>query len=160
MTVLAPPLDRISREARPYPADMLAGCETGLCLFAAAFLGWNDAIHMARNDMTVTCVDRDRDRLAEMANLYPPEWRFRTEDAWRFAHDVSLFGDQWDAVSVDTFLGDATERSLRTLDLWCSLARRCVTVTIPAGTAPAVPAGWRSYEFPRSEKASWLVMQR
>jgi hypothetical protein len=42
------PLDAISKEARPYPADMLTPARTGLLLFAAAYLGVNDAIHFAR----------------------------------------------------------------------------------------------------------------
>lgn len=160
VTVLVAPLDRISREACPYPADMLANCDTGLCLFAAAFLGHNDAIHFARQDVATTCVDQDSRRLAEMQGIYPAGWVFLAADSWRYAEASRDAGLMWDAVSVDTWTGDACQRSMDSLDLWCSLARRCVTVTIPAGATPPVPAGWNHYEYPRSERASWLVMQR
>ena len=160
MTAFAPPLKRISREARPYPADMLTYCETGLCLFAAAFMGVNDAVHYARKGLHTTCVDTNADRLSDMARVYPEGWEFLVSDAWDFAEECLAADIFYDAVSVDTFLGDATERSMGTLKLWCSIARKCVTATIPAGASPPVPAGWRSYEYPRSTKASWLVMQR
>lgn len=161
VTVLAAPLDRISAQARPYPADMLPVGGTGLCLFAAAFLGVNDAIHMARKDMRVTCVDYDRFRLDKMAPLYPEDWRFVLEDAWIFASRASHFGQQWDVVSIDTFTGDATDRSLESLELWCSLARKAVTATTTRhqGLDVVAPTGWRSSLFPRSNMADWLVLR-
>lgn len=160
MTVLAAPLDRISAEAEPYPADMLQGCDTGLCLFSAAFGGRNDAIHFARYGLTTTCVDRDSARLEQMREVYPDDWTFLVSDAWDFA-ETCVAEDVWfDAVSVDTFLGVACDRSLESLDLWCSLARKCVTVTVPTGPSPPVPSGWRGYVYKRSWRASWLVMQR
>lgn len=161
--VLEAPLDRISLEARPYPADMLEHCETGLLLFAAAFLGANDAIHFARKQLVCTCVDTNSERLARMEALYPSDWLFEAQDAWEFARDAADRGKTWDAVSVDTFTGTATIRSVETLDLWCSLANRCVTATIATGQAVTVPDGWRGFVFPRearSEIASWLVLQR
>lgn len=157
MTVLAPPLDKISAQARPYPAHLLNGCETGLCLFSAAFLGWNDAIHMARNDLDTTCVDIDTERLIEMSRLYPLNWTFLPEDAWEFAERVNL---KWDAVSVDTFTGAATERSLASLDLWCSLANKAVTVTLTDGAKYQVPPGWLAWTFPRSGIVHWLVLEK
>lgn len=161
MTVLAAPLDRISRQARPYPADGLPEGGTGLCLFAAAYLGWNDAIHMARKDMAATCVDIDQERLAEMASLYPADWVFACSDAWTFAAAAADRGDQWDVVSVDTYTGDATDRSLRSLELWCSIAGVMVTATLPARLGCGwCPEGWRVSLYPRSELANWLVLRR
>lgn len=162
MTVLAPPLDKVSREARPYPADMLPVGGTGLCLFAAAFLGVNDAVHMARKDMTVTCVDRDGSRIADMVDLYPEQWTFYVMDAWDFADRAAGQERQWDVVSVDTFTGDATDRSLESLELWCSLATKAVTATTTRhqGLDVVAPDGWRSSLFPRSSIADWLVLRR
>lgn len=159
VTVLAHPLDRISAKARPYPADMLTEGSTGLCLFAAAFLGVNDAIHMARKDMRVTCVDTDESRLREMHDLYPEDWSFRVMDAWWYAWTYPSPG-AYDVVSVDTFTGDATNRSLETLGLWCRLARRAVTVTVAHGQDYVTPKGWRSSLFSRSPRADWLVLRR
>lgn len=161
--VLAPPLDSISLEARPYPADMLDGCRTGLLLFAAAFLGVNDGIHFARKQLVCTCVDTNEERLSRMEALYPPEWLFEAEDAWEFARAAQERGKTWDAVSVDTFTGNATHRSLDSLELWCSLANRCLTVTVAKGQECEIPDGWHGYLFPREashEIAAWLVMQR
>lgn len=158
MTVLAPPLNEI--EACPYPADLLPEGGTALALFAAGFLGSNDSIHFARKDMLVLCVDTDSKRLDMMADLYPDDWVFFAGDAWGFAEVAKWRGSMWDVVSVDTFLGDATKRSLQTLDLWCSLARKMVTVTIRRGQEYTVPEGWRAQIFPRSPVASWLVLQR
>lgn len=161
VTVLAPPLHQISKQATPYPGDMLRHGETGLCLFAAAFLGVNDSIHMARKDMVVTCVDHDEDRLSEMASMYPSDWTFFAGDAWEFAHNAWSEGHMWDVVSVDTFTGGSTTRSLRQLEVWCGLANRAVTATV-ANTQMSrcyCPDGWRLSFFPRSAIASWLVLR-
>ena len=160
MTVLAPPLDKVSEQATPYPGDMLRYGESGLCLFAAAYLGANDAIHMARKDMVVTCVDRNASRLDEMADLYPPHWEFHAQDAWMFAELAASNDQRWDIVSVDTFTGNATNRSMETLELWCSLAHRAVTATIAVGQEYVCPDGWRDSLFHRSFLASWLVLRR
>jgi hypothetical protein len=157
VTVLGPPLDMVSTDARAYPADLLPEGGTALALFAAAFLGANDSIHFARKDMYGTCVDTNEKRLREMSLLYPESWIFVNDDAWEFAERVDF---KWDVVSADTFLGNATERSLQTLDLWCSLAEKMVTATIPRGQSPVIPDGWRAQIFPRSAIASWLVLQR
>lgn len=162
VTVLAAPLDKVSLRARPYPADMLKANRTGLCLFAAAYLGHNDAIHMARKDMAVTCVDTDRARLSEMSSLYPADWDFVCADAWEFAEQAARDWVEWDFVSVDTYTGDATDRSMASLELWCSLARRAVTATIALAEGPgwSAPSGWRVSLFPRSDLAAWLVLRR
>src|SRR3990172_9872911 len=110
-------LEHVAMQARPYPTELLEGCETGLVLFAAAFLGHNDAIHFAEAGITTSCVDIDSEGLAEMRELYPDSWAFVTVDAWHFAEACASEGVQWDAVSVDTFSGDATRRSLDSLEL-------------------------------------------
>lgn len=157
--VLEPPLAMISADARVYPVHLLRDGDSGLCLFAAAFLGVNDAIHMARNRMRAVCVDTDARRLAEMRKLYPVDWTFATADAWDFAANwTGVY--QWDAVSVDTWTGDLMERSLGSLELWCSLARRVVTVTIAHGRQADPPEGWRADYMERSSLADWLVLTR
>ena len=60
MRTLEPQLQRIAEQARPYPGHLLREDGTGLCLFSAAFLGWNDAIHMARVGKTLTSNHNDR----------------------------------------------------------------------------------------------------
>lgn len=162
MTVLGPPLDAISKAATPFPAYVLPLEGTALSLFAAAFLGVNDAIYFARNDMTATCVDTDEQRLEEMADLYPYDWDFVVSDAWEFAEAAGREGRRWDVVTVDTYTGRATDRSLQTLDLWCSLAERVVCATLPRKRLNDVllVEGFTADVFPRSPLAAWLVLTR
>jgi hypothetical protein len=159
--VTYPSLEHIAMQARPYPAHLLEGCETGLVLFAAAFLGHNDAIHFAEAEIEeVWCVDIDAMRLDEMCPLYPAHWSFRHADAWEYARIHSEVGSQYDVVSADTFTGPAMRRSLDSLDLWCSLARKVVTVTYTSGEAYEVPEGWRESLYERATNVYWLVLER
>lgn len=160
-------LEHVAMEARPYPASLLEGCETGLVLFAAAFLGHNDAIHFAEAGMRCTCVDIDGARLAEMRALYPADWTFVEDDAWGFAQQqlarweyLAVSAIPADVVSVDTFTGSATRRSLDSLPLWCSLARKLVTATYTSGEAYEVPEGWRATLYERASGVYWLVLQK
>lgn len=156
-----PTLEHVAMEARPYPAELLEGCETGLVLFAAAFLGHNDAIHFAEAGLKCCAVDTDVERVMAMRDLYPKNWCWHTEDAWSFAGGESLKpGPGWDAVSADTFTGSATRRSLDSLELWCSLARKLVTVTYTAGEAYEVPDGWKGELYERATGVYWLVLTR
>lgn len=162
MKVLEHPLDAISAQARPYPAWYLKEGMTGLALFAAAYKGHNDAIHFARAEMRATCVDIDTRALAEMQPLYPDDWEFVNQDAWWFAGAAFDRGEKWDVVSVDTFTGDATDRSMQSLNLWCSLANKVVTATcVTRPRRGRIPKGWHSYMFERqSQLASWLVLTK
>jgi hypothetical protein len=159
-------LEHVAMEARPYPDHLLVECSTGLALFSAAFLGHNDAIHFALAGMRGTCVDVDEKRLDAMTAIYPDDWSFAKADAWSFAERAQGFGERWDAVSVDTFTGDAMERSLRSLELWTSLARRLVTVTIKLAIPDSsrmwglIPHGWRWSLYPRAGSVYWLTLER
>jgi hypothetical protein len=155
-------LQRINEQARPYPAHLLPEGGTALCLFSAAFLGHNDAIHMARKGMLTTCIDTNGPMLREMERLYPPSWTFLNADAWDFALEAVHHSDVWDAVSVDTYTGDAETRSLMSLPLWCAIAAQIVTVTVTAGTwdEQLVPSGWNDDLYERSSRVNWLVLTR
>ena len=158
-----PTLEHVAMQARPYPAHLLEGCETGLCLFAAAFLGHNDAVWFAEAGIKTTCVDIDGERLAEMQALYHDDWEFVVADAFQYADDASHFAyGPWDAVSVDTFTGDAMKKSLGNLWDWCEIANKLVTVTITLDATGdyRTPEGWTSSLFPRSGDVYWLVLTR
>lgn len=149
-----------------YPVHLLEGCETGLCLFAAAFLGRNDAAHFEEAHVRTTCVDTDAERLGQMSFYYPGDWKFLPGDAWEFAESARDIYAQWDAVSVDPFSGDAMTKALGALNLWTSLAIKFVTVGLP-GAPWADPSlwlhvgdDWRASVLPRSRAASWLVLER
>lgn len=158
--VAATTLQQVQQEARTYPGYLLSRGGTGLALFAAGFHGRNDAIHFVRHNMTGHCVDIDETKLREMEAVYPRSWSFTHADAFEFAEQMATFGAEWDVVSVDTFLGGTTERSLEMLDLWSLLARDLVTVTVPVGVEPDPPEGWSASVFSRSDRASWLVLRR
>ena len=153
-------LTEVAVEARPYPTYLLENADTGLCLFSAAFLGHNEAIHFALENVTTTCVDLDGPRLAEMAQLYPRDWKWAVDDAWKYAEDAFAIGESWDVVSVDTFRGNATEKSLQTLPLWCSIANQTVLCTLEIDQAYDVPDGWEATLFKRNSEVFWLVLAR
>jgi hypothetical protein len=152
--------DRINRNAQVYPANVLPSGGTALCLFSAGFLGWNDVIHMVRSEMRVTCVDVDKDKLFEMATIYPAGLELHVEDAWEFANEAATAGRTWDVVSVDPYMGNAAEKAWETRSIWTLLADNIVTLTVAADRELFAPPGWSSYMFPRNEKVSWMVMQR
>jgi len=157
-----PTLEHVAQEARPYPTEILEGpelAESGLLLFAAGFLGHNDAVHFAERGIPCSAVDVDGARLEQMRQLYPPEWEFVEADAFEFARE-NVARRRWDVVSVDTFTGEAMARSLELLRLWTGLAHRAVTVTVTARTSYAVPLGWTSWLYPRSTSVYWLVLER
>ena len=156
MVAVTATLERIV--AGPYPAELLREGGTGLCLFAARFYGSNDAVHMARAGMELMLVDTNA-RVVEMADMYAAA--YMQGDAWEFAHRHSGV-NQWDAVSVDTYTGDATTRSLANLELWCSLARDVVTLTHVRGQEYLVPDGWTDEFVIRKERGgvNWLVLTR
>lgn len=146
--------DEINRQARPYPAHLLDGLETGLCLFSAAFMGWNDVIHFARKGIQTTCVDTDGAKLEEMRVVYPDGWEFLEANAFEFAQNA---GRQWDAVSVDPFLGNAENHVRRMWGVFLGLARCVATIGIPRTLHVDHVDGWDVSVFPRSSNASWLV---
>ena len=158
---------KVNRNAQPYPAYLLPKGGTALALFAAGFHGWNDVIHMARKEMDVTCVDVDGDRLWEMAEIYPNIMTFYVKDAWEFAEEAAAEGRKWDVVSVDPFMGDAAEKAWESIPLWMSIAGEVLTLTVASNTefvhseGPVGEGeGWKYSLFPRSSRASWLVLRR
>lgn len=156
-------LEHVAMDAAEYPAEILEGASSGLILFAAAFLGRNDAVHFAEAGVpNVTLVDVDEERLAEMRALYRDDsWRWLGGfDAWEVARAAREEGVKYDVVSVDTFTGDAEERSLASLNLWTAIAGRVVTVTASWDSGYRIPSGWRSSVLWRSARVYWLVLER
>lgn len=152
--------DDLNRNAQPYPGHLLPEGGSGLALFAAGFRGWNDVVHMVRKSMCVECVDKDADRLWEMAQIYDEPMAFHVDDAWEFATKAAAEGRQWDAVSVDPYMGDAAERVWETRHLWPMLATDLVTFTVSSDRKPFEIDGWESYLFPRNDRVGWMVMTR
>lgn len=153
-------IEQIAEAAEPYPTQYLEGLATGVCLFGAAFLGTNDAVHFWEAGLETQVVDVDFARMAEMRRLYPPEWNFVVMDAWQYAEGCARNEVAFDAVSVDCFTGDAELRALSSLELWTSIANELVTVTATPGKPFRVPDGWKVSRHWRSALASWLCLRR
>ena len=160
MSVIASRFTEISVRARPYPSYLLEETDECLAVFAAGFLGWNDAVHFARAGLTAVCVDCDKDKLFEMSTIYPPGWAFRVADAWEFAEEAAWMGRQWDVVTVDPYFENCAQRVWETLPLWLSLTRRIATITVHADTELDLPEGWKSSYFSRGHNVGWAVISR
>jgi hypothetical protein len=154
---------RAGSSARVFPVDVLDGCSTALVLFAAAFNGRNDAVHVAGAGLHATCVDVDEDRLAEMEGIYPAAWEFRVRDAFAFARAWRTGGRRWDVVTVDcpTNLFD---RCAAEVELWCAVASQAVVLGCARGQAVVAPEGWGAAG--RVERSGylggvdWMVLKR
>lgn len=123
-----------------FPLELLEKDDTALVLFAAGFLGVQDAVWVREAGMTATCVDSDPDKLAEMQPLYPDGWEFVQSDAYEFA-----FNDterrQWDIVTADPWT-NGMDRCARFVHEWCRLARKAVVIGTGTDTVVKAPDGW------------------
>jgi hypothetical protein len=157
-------LEHIAMRARPYPAASLEGCETGLVLFAAAYMGHNDAIHFAEAGIPTVCVDTDGERLEYMQQLYAkcPGWSFVEMDAWIYARGCGALETTFDVVSLDPFSGDCMQHVLEDVELWASLANRVLILGIAAGYTYRMPRGWRLAleDVERARGVWWSVLRR
>ena len=151
-------LDSIYVQAGVYPTDVLAGYESVLVLFGAAFLGVNDVIHLAAAGLAdVTVVDLDAEKLDAMRVLYPRTWKFVSADAFDFVDRQCASGARYDVVTADPFT-DLMPRCRAELPALCALARHVVVVGIEHGLPFDPPRGWRSQRIERSELADWIVL--
>lgn len=143
-----------------YPRKYLEGCETGLVLFAAAFMGQQDALWLHDAGVTATCVDHDADFLDRMQGLYPSDWYFVCADVYEYADAVR---GKWDVVSVDSPTNHF-ERCADMVAVFCSLARRLVILGVGTDTQVDAPDGWEVVEtIKRSEFEGgvyWAVLCR
>lgn len=143
-----------------YPREALKGCRTALVLFAAAWLGKQDAVWICDAGLTGTCVDTDAQKLGEMAAIYPAGWDFVTADVFDYTATTPR---QWDVVSVDcpTNLFDLCAESL---PLWQFLARRVIILGCGPRTHLDPGEGWQLTNLlHRSNFAGgvyWAVLER
>lgn len=149
---------RSEADGAVYPRHLLAGCHDALVLFAAGFLGRQDAFWIAQADVHGTCVDVRPELVARMERLYPFNWEFVVADVYGFDP-----GRKFDLASIDCPSGHFA-RCAELLPTWCSFARRYVVL----GTGPHVairpPDGWRLLERRhRSDYAGgveWAVLEK
>jgi hypothetical protein len=140
-----------------YPTEILERCDSALILFAAAFLGEQDAAWIEEAGLLATCVDNDAARLAEMETLYPESWRFVVADVYEYANSEVFIRD---LVSVDC-PSDQFDRAAQHLNLFCTLARVAVVLGTAPGQRVTAPDGWRrTRTVRRSPIANWTVLER
>lgn len=152
-------LDSIYARAGAYPTDILADCDRALLLFGAAFLGVNDAIHLAAAGLAdVTVVDIDSERLDAMRALYPDTWELVAADAFDFVQRRHAAGERYDLVSADPTT-PLMPRCRAELPSLCALARRAVVLGIEHGRPFDPPRGWHYRRIERSMDADWIVLE-
>jgi len=153
-------------QCRAFPHADIDGCHTALLLFGAGFHGWNDGWHVAHAGIHGTVVDINAERLHEMRDLYPADWKFIQNDAFVAAQRAADMGGSFDLVSVDCFT-NLSDTCFREIPLWTSIARRTVLITVTSDTlaGPArgarAPEGWRP--LPPLERATgvyWYRLQK
>lgn len=163
------PADRWQVEEEDYPADLLAGADSVLLLFAAGFGGRNDGQWVRDAGVpAVTAVDLDGDALRTMRDSFPSEWEFVCEDAFEFARSEER---TWDIVSVD--LPSSMPLEMADVAAWCRLANRHVVSTVMRhnfpwqvgiSQLPPPPQGWsyRRLHHRSSYRGGcwWLVTSR
>lgn len=145
-----------------YPRDRLAGCETALMLFCAAFGGRQDCIWVADAGIAGTGVDLDGERLAAMADLYPDTWTFAEADVWNYAARRYAEGATYDLVSLDP-PSNLFDWVVGAVDLWCGLADRLVVIGTSSGFPVTPPAGWEQTDRRlRSTRNGtiWVTLER
>lgn len=148
------------RSADVYPRGYLPGCETALVVFAAAFMGAQDAIWIHDAGLTATCLDHDANCLDRMKGLYPSNWDFLCVDAYDYLEAAE---GQWDVVSVDS-PSDHFERCAERVESFCKLARKLVILGVGIDTQVDAPDGWEVVEtIKRSDYVGgvfWAVLCR
>lgn len=119
-------LSSLKRRSSPqsFPCDTLKESDSAICFFAAAFLGKQDAIHMAMAGIkNVVCVDTNVEKLEEMrAGPYAglSGWTFRSDDAFIAAADLGIA----DVVSCDPFTGTTMRYVITKMAVFAALARK------------------------------------
>lgn len=141
-----------------YPGFVLEGCDNALILFAAGFLGKQDAYWVAEAGLRARCVDLDVEKLGEMRGLYPADWSWRCADVWEYAD-----ARQYDVVSLDPWTQDF-QRCADMLPKWCGLAKRAVVLGTGATTEVLAPTGWRISDVRKRSDYDggvyWTVLER
>lgn len=122
-----------------YPNLKRLGSETALVLFAAQWLGKQDAYWIADAGLQGTCVDVQPDKLNQMEQIYPEGWEFVCADVFPFTEQTSRV---WDVVSIDC-PSNMFQQCADLLERWCSLARDAVILGTGWDTKVEAPDGWQ-----------------
>lgn len=134
-------MSTVVEKSHPYPAWVLAGCETALVVFAAEFGGMNDCAWIVEAGLRATCVDINADKLDAMKASYPDDWEYICADAYEFAGECAGGPYKWDVVSLDPFTNHF-DPCAENIEAWCRLARRAVIVGTGTDTVIVTPLGW------------------
>lgn len=122
-----------------FPGEVIRASKTALVLFAAQWLGKQDAYWVAAEGLIGTCVDLQADKLKQMEEIYPEGWEFLCADVFSFTETTDRV---WDVVSIDCPTV-AFQRCADLLPRWCSLARHAVILGSGWDTTVVAPEGWR-----------------
>jgi hypothetical protein len=152
---------RSERDGAAYPRSILRRCSDALVLFAAGFLGRQDAFWIADAGLTAVCVDVRIDPLHDMAAVYPADWQFVHGDVYALAAYGAL--DDADLVSIDCPSGHF-DRCADMISVWCALARRYVVLGTSGDMEFDLPDGWievqRRFRSDFAGGTYWAVLKR
>lgn len=108
------PLAAVREVTEPRP-----GLRSALCLYAAAFLGRQDVIHLHDLGIYVFAVDANEEKVEEMRGLYGKRLSGRFAEAFTQVADMIAAGAEFDVVTADPWTQDIPA----VLDRLATLAR-------------------------------------
>lgn len=123
-----------------FPLELLNADDTALVVFAAGFMGVQDAYWIRQAGMVATCMDDDPVKLAEMAPLYPATWEFILADAYSYALTETT-RRQWDVVTLDPWTNNM-DKCASFIREWCRMAHKAVVIGTGVSTYVEAPDGW------------------
>lgn len=97
-----PTLDLLRGSSLFYPAYILEGASSALCVFVTFFLGRNDVLYVHDAGIEkVTLVDIDEWGLEAMKKIYPTHWSFVRSDYLKYLDDAIERGEHYHVVTCD-----------------------------------------------------------
>ena len=120
--------------ASAFPIPLVAGSQSAISFFAAAFLGRNDVVFLDRLGVPdVVLVDFNREHLAVMANMYPCVTETYAEDAYAVARRMGQERRAFDLVLCDPFTYDGWRVLDDHFDTFAALARKSWVTGVTVG---------------------------
>ncbi len=120
--------------ASAFPSPLVAGSQSAISFFAAAFLGRNDVVFLDRLGVPdVVLVDLDDEHLAVMAHIYPHVTETYAADAYAVARRMGQEGRAFDLVLCDPFTHDGWRVLDGNFDTFAALARKSWVTGVTVG---------------------------
>lgn len=87
---------------REFPEYVLEGTSSAAAFYAAALMGVRDVIHLHdHNVKDVVLIDLDADKMAELQKVYPANWEYVVDDAYKVMDRLHDDGRAFDILILD-----------------------------------------------------------